>query len=385
MAAMNVTLAEMRRLVRDPDVVVLDVLSREAYAAGHLPDAINIPLPEIPARALVELPDRSRTVVVYCGGPTCPMGSQAMSLLEEMGYTRVRHFPGGVQAWRDAGLRVQQGAAAPAARGRPIQIRRDRWAAFIDLFERRTTADLVWIWLATIVAFACVYWGVTIAGPGALIEGGQRIESGRSGFLTALYFSFGAATSVALGDVAPIGALRPLAIAEGVVGLLVFGALVSKILSRRQDRVVGEIHRIAFEDRLERVQTDLHLVLVELQGIARLCREPGATDEAIGARADSASGMCLSELRTIHGLLYRPQEAPEEAMLEGILASLAIVLRELRDVVRDLSVQSRYLTRNLTALSQLADEICADCVPRHYTANLREWMDTIQGVARELR
>jgi ArsR family transcriptional regulator len=70
MAAVDVTLADMRRLVRDPDVVVLDVLSREAYAAGHLPDALNIPSAELPARAPVELPDQSRTVVVYCGGPT---------------------------------------------------------------------------------------------------------------------------------------------------------------------------------------------------------------------------------------------------------------------------------------------------------------------------
>lgn len=164
-----------------------------------------------------------------------------------------------------------------------------------------------------------------------------------------------------------------------------FGALVSKILSRRQEQVVGEIHRLAFEDRLERVQTDLHLVLVELQGIAQLVRTPGATDEAIGARADSASGICLAELRTIHGLLYRPQEAPEEAMLEGILAALAIVLRELRDLVAGLNSHSPYLVRNVRMLAQLADEICADCVPRRYASHLREWMDTIHGLAGQLR
>lgn len=311
-----------------------------------------------------------------------------MSLLQELGYTQLRYFPGGIQTWREAGLHVQQGVPAPpspTARRRTVRIRRDRWAAFIDLFERRTTADLVWMWLGTIVAFACIYWSVSLAGPGALLEGGQRISAGGSGFLTALYFSFGAATSVALGDVAPIGMLRPLAIAEGIVGLLVFGALVSKILSRRQEQVVGEIHRLAFEDRLERVQTDLHLVLVELQGIAQLVRTPGATDEAIGARADSASGICLAELRTIHGLLYRPQEAPEEAMLEGILAALAIVLRELRDLVAGLNSHSPYLVRNVRMLAQLADEICADCVPRRYASNLREWMDTIHGLAGQLR
>jgi hypothetical protein len=75
---------------------------------------------------------------------------------------------------------------------------------------------------------------------------------------------------------------------------------------------------------------------------------------------------------------------PDEAMLEGILASLAMMLRELRDLVRCLSSRSSYLMRNLDTVTQLADEICADCVPRRYASNLREWMDTIQDVARQL-
>jgi len=67
---MDVTLAEMRGLVRDPNVVVLDVLSPEAYATAHLPGAINIPVSRLRERAPVEVPDRSRRIVVYCTGPT---------------------------------------------------------------------------------------------------------------------------------------------------------------------------------------------------------------------------------------------------------------------------------------------------------------------------
>jgi len=70
MTRMDVTLAQMRGLVRDPHVVVLDVLSPEAYAVAHLPGAINIPTGQLRDRAAAELPDPARAVVVYCGGPT---------------------------------------------------------------------------------------------------------------------------------------------------------------------------------------------------------------------------------------------------------------------------------------------------------------------------
>lgn len=70
MAPMDVSLAAMRSLVRDPSVVVLDVLSPEAYAAAHLPGAINIPAARLRDRVPVELPDRDRPIVAYCGGPT---------------------------------------------------------------------------------------------------------------------------------------------------------------------------------------------------------------------------------------------------------------------------------------------------------------------------
>jgi ArsR family transcriptional regulator len=67
---MHVTLAQMRALVRDPKVTILDVLAPESYAVAHLPGAVNIPLAALAERATAELPGRSRRIVVYCGSPT---------------------------------------------------------------------------------------------------------------------------------------------------------------------------------------------------------------------------------------------------------------------------------------------------------------------------
>jgi prepilin signal peptidase PulO-like enzyme (type II secretory pathway) len=308
-------------------------------------------------------------------------------LLMRLGYSHAAHYTGGMEEWRAAGepLERNDGMAAPlpAVRERRTAAP-DRGSALVDLFERLSTMDLVRLWLATIVACALVYWLLCSFPSNALRTGDATVRLTLPGLLTALYFSFVTATSVGFGDVVPLGIARALAVAEAVAGLLIFGAVVSKLVSRRQERVVSEIHRIAFEDRLERVQTDLHLVLSELQAIAQLCESPAAAESQVRARVDSASGMCLAELRTIHDLLYRPETTPEEEVLEGILASLAIVLQELRQLLRCLASRSAYLTKNLAGLARLANEICSECVPRRYAPALRQWMDDIQAAARDL-
>src|SRR5262249_56951064 len=101
--------------------------------------------------------------------------------------------------------------------------------------------------------------------------------------------------------------------------------------SRRQDELVREIHRVTFEERLDRVQTNLHLVLSELQAIATLCVESPLPPARVGARLESATLVFAGELRAIHDLLYRPQWAPEEAVLGAMLASLCAALHEVRE------------------------------------------------------
>src|SRR5438309_1950686 len=142
--------------------------------------------------------------------------------------------------------------------------------AVLDLVERRSTSQLFLVWLAMILLSGLVYWAAGFA-TNSLMERDTPIASNLSGLLTSIYFSFVTATSVGYGDIVPVGWVRTLAVAEAVSGLLIFGAVVAKFVSRRQDELVREIHRVTFEERLDRVQTNLHLVLSELQEIASQC------------------------------------------------------------------------------------------------------------------
>jgi hypothetical protein len=194
-------------------------------------------------------------------------------------------------------------------------------------------------------------------------------------------------TSVGYGDVLPVGPVRILSIVEAVSGLLIFGALVAKFVSRRQDEVVRDIYMVTFESRLDRVQTNLHLVLSELQAIATLCDEGVTQPQRVGARLESAVLVFGVELRAIHSLLYSPQHAPEEEVLEAILVGLASALRTLGEVLGCLPtgfVRSPTLESALRNIGALAEDICAECVPQVYAVALTVWMDRIQETARKI-
>jgi rhodanese-related sulfurtransferase len=101
-----VTVAELRKLVRDGEVSVIDVRPRDEYAAGHVAGALSIPVAEL-KRRLRELPKR-REVIAYCRGPYCVFALEAVTLLRKHGF-RARRSEEGLPAFRDAGLPVATG------------------------------------------------------------------------------------------------------------------------------------------------------------------------------------------------------------------------------------------------------------------------------------
>jgi rhodanese-related sulfurtransferase/DNA-binding transcriptional ArsR family regulator len=91
---------ELLRRVASGRVTVLDVRPANEYAAGHLPDAVNIPIDELADR-LGELPP-DVGVVAYCRGPFCVFAHDAVRLLARHGRHAVR-LDDGVIEWRRAG------------------------------------------------------------------------------------------------------------------------------------------------------------------------------------------------------------------------------------------------------------------------------------------
>jgi rhodanese-related sulfurtransferase/DNA-binding transcriptional ArsR family regulator len=85
------------------EVALLDVRPEEEYEAGHLPEAINIPLNQL-EDMLGKLP-RDREIVAYCRGPYCVLSHEAVQRLRQLGF-RVRRFEEGYPEWKAAGLPI---------------------------------------------------------------------------------------------------------------------------------------------------------------------------------------------------------------------------------------------------------------------------------------
>lgn len=102
-----VSLRELRRLVREGAVTVLDVRPADEFEAGHIPGALSVPVAELRKR-LRELP-KGREVVAYCRGRYCVYSLEAVTLLRKNGY-RARRAVEGLPDWRAAGFPVESGA-----------------------------------------------------------------------------------------------------------------------------------------------------------------------------------------------------------------------------------------------------------------------------------
>jgi len=82
--------------------VLLDVRSEEAFRAGHLPGAINIPHPRLNAERLAQY-DADMLFVTYCAGPHCNASTRAAIRLAILGRP-VKEMIGGTTGWVDEGF-----------------------------------------------------------------------------------------------------------------------------------------------------------------------------------------------------------------------------------------------------------------------------------------
>ena len=86
--------------------VLLDVRPYAGFLEKHIKGAKSLPTDDLEKE--VGSLDKSKLIVVYCGGYTCPLSGYAAEKLSGIGFN-VKAYEGGITEWSDAGLPVETG------------------------------------------------------------------------------------------------------------------------------------------------------------------------------------------------------------------------------------------------------------------------------------
>ena len=104
--------AEAVRLINREKGVLVDVSEPAEYAAGHASGARNVPFGQLEGSK--DLPtNKALPLVLLC--PTGARAGRAAGLLKKAGYENAVAVAGGTNAWRDASLPTEKGAAGGKA------------------------------------------------------------------------------------------------------------------------------------------------------------------------------------------------------------------------------------------------------------------------------
>src|SRR5436305_11602979 len=100
-------LAQQHEAGRDrQDIVLVDVREKHEWNEGYIPGAVHVPRGFLELQIEEAVPDKSKTVVLYCAGGVRSL--MAGSTLQQMGYREVISMAGGFGQWKGNGYAFVQ-------------------------------------------------------------------------------------------------------------------------------------------------------------------------------------------------------------------------------------------------------------------------------------
>ena len=100
----SVTIDQLVKKIESGKITILDVRPEAEFNAGHIANAISIPIEQLAGR-LKELPKKNE-IIAYCRGPFCVYADEAVALLTKAGYNATR-LGEGFPDWSLMGLPVE--------------------------------------------------------------------------------------------------------------------------------------------------------------------------------------------------------------------------------------------------------------------------------------
>jgi len=93
-------------LINRSDAVVVDVREKKEFEAGHIVDAVNIPLVKLKQRMSELKKHKDKPIIVVC--KIGQQSSEASTTLKAEGYENVFRLTGGISEWKAQSLPLVQ-------------------------------------------------------------------------------------------------------------------------------------------------------------------------------------------------------------------------------------------------------------------------------------
>lgn len=90
----NISYDDLKELMRNKEIYLIDVRSGQEYEEGHLDGAINIPVYNIEHEIQKKVKDKNETIILYCSSGS--RSKKAKNILEKLGYTEVYNLKEGI-------------------------------------------------------------------------------------------------------------------------------------------------------------------------------------------------------------------------------------------------------------------------------------------------
>lgn len=94
----NLTADELyKKLQKNHDLVILNILSKKGYEDCHIKNCINISLNVLDEFA--KKWSKNKEIIIYCSGHDCTDEPNIFDILKQMGFNNIYSYDGGMDEW----------------------------------------------------------------------------------------------------------------------------------------------------------------------------------------------------------------------------------------------------------------------------------------------
>ncbi|MBI1972877.1 two pore domain potassium channel family protein [Candidatus Woesearchaeota archaeon] len=182
----------------------------------------------------------------------------------------------------------------------------------LRIIDRATIKEVFLFWIVFMIVMGMVYFFLTFFS-GDILYRGKIVKPSFGSFFLMQYFSFitSVSASQGYGDIFPLGIARVFAVFEAVTGLLLFGMLIAKLVSVKQEVILEEVYAISHDEQLSRVRATINQFTIDMNKVMDKVHQGMITKRSI--KESWVHFYSLSKaLQDLNQLIFNPKRESSE-------------------------------------------------------------------------